>query len=87
MEEEAKEEVAGKEELAIITGVMYGKSDRGVGLTFSVKTLDGDTVLFLDNAAIHNILNDNNITNINFLTNKPCVVRVSDGVVYFSHLL
>lgn len=70
-----------QELMAVISGVRYGCNDRGVvGMTFSVRTLNGGTTLFLHHSDVSKLLTEHDISDVMNLNGKPCVVEHNGGV-------
>ena len=75
-------------ELAIITQLVYGYNDKGVGMVFGIQLLDGTATLFMEVNAVTNLLLETKAANIMTLQGRPCAVNVTpDKVVSFDGMV
>ena len=75
------------EELAIISNVSFGMNDRGfVGLSFVVHCIVYSSGQFLIANDAVDLIKRHQITNINHLDGKPCIVKSKGNTMIFIDL-
>jgi hypothetical protein len=76
-----------KHELGVIMGLTYGLTDRGIGLSYVVKTLQGQVGFFMAQDKLEELINQHKITDINGLVKQTCVIETKDGVLQMVSLV
>jgi hypothetical protein len=75
------------EELAIIERARFGVNDRGwVGLSFGVKSIRYGAGQFLNVNETADLLKRHEITDINHLNGKPCIIEIDGDIMRFVDL-
>lgn len=75
-------------EMGMIVDVSYGFTNAGVGLGMEIRTLEGNTVLFMEAGSVTQLLIDIKLSNIMALRGRPCAVSIDeDKTVRFERLI
>lgn len=75
-------------EMGMIVDVSYGFTKAGVGLGMEIRTLGGNTILFMESAAVTQLLTDIKLANVMALRGRPCAVSIDeDKTVRFEGLI
>jgi len=75
------------EQLAIMDSVRFGVNDRGwVGLSFGVKAIRYGSGQFLSIHETEDLLKRHEISDINHLNGKPCIIEIDGDIMRFVDL-